>query len=373
MKKTIFLLSLIFFLSAFFFFCYENNSEKAKNEYDQTLELSWKRFLNNQNDNFLYYKYYPFKKEFYEWSHALREMWALMSIIELKNYLKTKGEEYKNISTELDSLWKKWIHYFSSYLTYEQEGDFYYIDITPSKIKLWYNGFMIIAMVEDNYLDMTILEKLANWILHQQQDNWEFKTFFFSDRATWVDYYPWEAMLWLMYLYEVDKNQEYIDSVKRGFYFYRDYWRNDKNMAFVPWQTKAYSKFYNLVDDKEISDFIFEMNDYIIEKYSKNDNCNDFNFDMNWMTTSVYIEWLNYAYDVAEKIWDIDRMKCYSNFIKQGISYISDLQIKEIPFYLEEYSLWGFLWNKNSNDTRVDRNQHGTSAIIYSIERWLTK
>jgi len=89
-------------------------------------------FLNNQNESFLYYKYDYSDKSHPNKSQSLREMGALWSISKLAHFL--NDERYEQLT-------QKGFAYFEETFKHDEENDFYYINITPHKLKLGYNAF----------------------------------------------------------------------------------------------------------------------------------------------------------------------------------------------------------------------------------------
>jgi len=70
-----------------------------------------------------------------------------------------------------------------------------------------------------------------------------------------------------MELYDATGEEVYLNSVHKAFPYYRKYWRGNKNTAFVPWHTQAYLIFYNYTKNERVAEFVFEMNDWLIDKY----------------------------------------------------------------------------------------------------------
>jgi hypothetical protein len=112
-----------------------------------------------------------------------------------------------------------------------------------------------------------LLTLLGKGIISLQNIDGSFNTYFVSDRNTGVDYYPGEAMLALIKLYNKTRERTYLDAVYKAFYYYRQYWRNNKNTAFIPWHSQIYFLLYNEIKDPQIKDFVFEMNDWLINNY----------------------------------------------------------------------------------------------------------
>jgi hypothetical protein len=332
---------------------------------DQVIALSGEWFLNNQNDEFIHYEYFPFEKEHSSSSHAMREMGALWSIARLGDYLD---------DDRFDELARKGFGYFEGTFKRDTDDDYQFVNITPSKIKLGYNAFAILTLLEfDDYLQKEYyLKSLAAGIQFQQNEDGELRTFFYSDRDTGKDYYPGEALLAMMSLYEYDPDPSYLETVERAFPFYVDYWRSNENTAFVPWQTQAYTKLYHHTEDKaEVADFVFEMNDYMLEKHVQDDACSNFDFSRG-IVTAVYAEGVVHAYELADEMGDTERVDCYGNFVKEGLAAVMELQFTEENNFgkpnHELPAVGGFLGNGTSNNMRVDRNQHASLALMKAVQ-----
>ncbi|MEE9525348.1 MAG: hypothetical protein V3V78_01955 [Candidatus Woesearchaeota archaeon] len=325
-----------------------------ENKYLRSIKLGGEWFLNNQDGDFIYYQYYPFERRHSSKQQRLREMGALWSISKLADFLN---------DTRYTKLADKGFRYFEGYFEYDEENDLYFVDITPEKIKLGYNAFVILTLLEIEHPKKDFyLEKFANGIIYMQNNDGKLRTFFYSDRDTGTDYYPGEALLALMSLYEYTKDDKYLETVQKAFPYYVEYFRDDKNTAFVPWQTRAYHKLYQITEDKEVLDFIFEMNDYVLDEYSPEEHCSIFEFDS--IVAAVHMEGVNKAYDLAKKTNDKERADCYANFIKEGSEFILTLQITEG----KKEAIGGFLGSPDSESMRVDRNQHAVLLLMDAYE-----
>jgi hypothetical protein len=147
----------------------------------------------------------------------------------------------------------------------------------------------------------------------------------------------------------------------------------------VPWQTQAYVKLHAAIDDpeaaEELADFVFEMSDYMLAKHTNKETdqqaCSNYYFTRG-IVTSVYLEGLNRAYELAEKVGDQERVKCYGNFIKEGVDAVLALQFtKENNFGKPNHkvaAIGGFLGTLGGDSMRVDRNQHSAFALIRAYE-----
>ncbi len=336
---------------------HEDMRAETDSKYYKSIELGGEWFLNNQNEDFLYYTYYPFEDKYDESKHSLREMGALWSIAGLNKFL--DDDRYMALA-------QKGFKRFEEYFEYSEDGDFIYVNITPKKIKLGYNAFAILTLLELEHPHKDeLLEKLANGILSLQQANGSLRTFFYSVRATGKDYYPGEALLALMSLYEYTGNQKYLDAVQKAFPYYVDYFETNPNTAFIPWQTRAYYKLYKATKDPEVRSFIFKMNDYILRQYNPKARCN--NFELNGIVTAVHAQAVNMGYDLARSMNDKVRGMCYKNFSKEVADYILKLQLTKENHFIKR-GIGGFSGHPDSDSQRVDRNQHAVLALMDMFE-----
>ncbi len=333
----------------------------------EAIENGGEWFLNNQDENFIYYQYEPETDQHPNTHHSAREMGALWSITKLWKFL--EDDRYEALAL------RGW-DYFSATIQHDEAGNFSYFTTTPEKIKLSYNAFGILSLLELDVPDKeATLEQLANGILYQQEESGEFKTFFFSDRSSGKDYYPGQALLALMSLYETNGNEAYLAAVEKAFPFYYDYFDENPNTAFVPWQTQAYYKYYQVKPSEEVANYIFGMNDYIVNSFSDGAYCKQFDFSLG-VVTAVYIEGINKAYSLAEEVGDTERSECYEHFIQEGSTAIMALQFPMKGQKANNYAdaaLGGFSGSSADFSHQVDRNQHAVMALMGAYELGLIK
>ena len=136
------------------------------------------------------------------------------------------------------------------------------------------------------------------------------------------------------------KNSEYLSSVKKAFKFYRKYWRENKNMAFVPRHSAVYSRLFEHTRDKEVAQFVFEMNDWLIKnhqvmRHQYKDMVGGFSKKHPDSRTSIFAEGINDAYALAVLTKDIKRQSSYRNSLRKASQFILRTQYTpENTFYL---------------------------------------
>lgn len=211
-----------------------------------------------------------------------------------------------------------------------------------------YNAFLVMTLLnkKDYPNRQELMKTLAGEILSRQNMDGSFET-------SGIDYYPGEALLALMRLYNETNNEEYLAAVQKAFPFYRNYWRQNNNTAFVPWHTQAYKLLYEKTGKKEVADFIFEMNDWLLARDGFSEKIH--------ISLAVHLEGISDAYVVAKQINDAIREQKYGASIKSATARILKLQL---------FPYGGFMNSLENNSMRNDYTQHATLALkkVYQNE-----
>ncbi len=309
----------------------------------------------------LEYMYYPSIDKYTSSDNEVRRLAATWAVTELMDYL---GEESLEnmVRTTLD-------HYLSKK---ETNNDGAYL-VIGEDAKLAYNAFVIMALINtSDYPNRDeLLEEFAGAILGQQVYDGSYKTDFIEGGTNGIDYYPGEAMLALMKLYNETGNEKYLKSVKDAFTYYRDYWKGNKNTAFIPWHTQAYALLYDAEPSEELADFIFEMNDWIIDNEQQlesayPDYVGGFK-ERPSNSTASYLEGLGDAYRIAAAVGDNEHINKYKNSIELATRFVLQTQYTPLnTFYITnlEKALGGFRQSLTNNQQRNDYTQHATLSLI---------
>jgi len=326
------------------------------------LAKTW--FINNINNRTerLQYMYYPSSDKYSSSNNYVRQLATLWSITKLKDFFQ---------DSSFDNLIKETLNYYLDYSVCIEDYSFIMIS---NEAKLAYNAFLILSLLHvpdypDNKKWLTLL---AKGIISLQNIDGSFNTYFVSDRNTGIDYYPGEAMLALIKLYNKTGERTYLDSVYKAFYYYRRYWRNNKNTAFIPWHSQIYFLLYKEIKDPQIKDFVFEMNDWLINNYqiysdAYVDEIGGFPKGNPRNSTSSYLEGITDAYLLARDIEDNLYINKYQNAIRLGVRFILLTQYTEDnAFYIENQkrALGGFRHSLISNTQRIDYTQHAIMALM---------
>ena len=315
---------------------------------------------NTRNDGLLEYLYYPSADEYAKDDNDIRRLAATWGQTELMNFL-GRDDARDSVAATLDH-----------YLQYQKEGGGgIYLDIGGSA-NIANNAFMIMALINTpDYANRDeLLRQLAAAIINAQQKDGSYQTDIIAGGQSGIDYYPGEAMLALMKLYGMTKDRQYLDSVEKAFFYYRDYWRNNQNTAFVPWHSQAYRMLYDAKPNRELTDFVFEMNDWLISKQQTTGSYPDYLGGFGEKpsnSTASYLEGLGDAYALAKTVDDNNHSDQYQKAIKLAARYVMQTQFtSDNAFYLSnpQKAIGGFRQSVVNNQERNDYTQHATLALM---------
>lgn len=82
-----------------------------------------------------------------------------------------------------------------------------------------------------------------------------------------IDFYPGESLLMWSYLLKEKSNPRLMAKFMASYRYYKAYHLVPENRqpAFVPWHTQAYFNVWQITGDKELVDFTFTMNDWLVD------------------------------------------------------------------------------------------------------------
>jgi hypothetical protein len=212
------------------------------------------------------------------------------------------------------------------------------------------------------------------------QDNGAFRTFHFPrERNDNQNFYPGEALcLWARLLRD-DTDPDLLCRFLKSFGHYRAFHRTAPNPAFIPWHTQAYCEVYKITGTNDLSDFIFEMNDWLLGmQQCAGAPCPDFVgrfYDPDHRefgpphasSTAVYLEGLIDAFGLASSVGDAARANKYAQAIRLGVLNLRTLQFDETLQAVFRAPLETYLGALRTNPydclVRVDNVQHALAAL----------
>ncbi len=334
-----------------------------KNSIFESIRIGYNWMENNFNETsgLLMYKYYPSSDSYSKDNNYVRGMAAIWMAAKTSNFL--QQEDSKKITS-------KGLNYYLSFAV--EKGGAKYIKIDSAKLS--YNAFAVLALIEEeNYLNRdNLIKELSQGILNAQRSDGSFSTDFENDSYKSTDYYPGEAMLALMQAYYETGEEKYALAVEKAFPYYKNYWYKNKNTAFIPWQSQAYFLLYQKTKNIDLANFVFEMNDWLVDNYQ-----NDKNFQFKdyvggfksvpGASTSAYLEGLADAYNLAVIAKNKDHIKKYKEACKIAARFVMQTQFTDNNMlYIENKNLGkgGFRASLVDNAIRVDNAQHALSALM---------
>ena len=230
-------------------------------------------------------------------------------------------------------------------------------------------------------------QRLVNTVDVLSHADGSFQTFYWpSDRNDNHNFYPGETLLfWAIALQRgvaVTTAQRYLASFRH----YRDFFRANPNPAFVPWHTQAHVHLFAVLPEQEIADFVFEMNDWLLEMVQwkrapypdlmgrfYNPERRDFG-PPHASSTAVYLEGLIDAWQLAKRFGMLDRADQYRVAILRGCRSLCQLQFStaEDMFYVTRKNpvAGGIRTEVYDNSIRVDNVQHGLMALHRILDRF---
>jgi hypothetical protein len=230
-----------------------------------------------------------------------------------------------------------------------------------------------------------IFDGLCRTIDHLWQPDGSFRTFYKpGDRNDNQNFYPGEALLFWATLYQHNQDAQLLERCYTSFNYYRDWHRQHRNPAFIPWHTQVYTLLYQATGDRQFLEFIFEMNDWLLPMQQWDgarypDVQGRFYHPEHpeygpphASATGVYLEGLADAYQLAVQTGDSHRASQYRQVIWRGLRSIRQLQFRdEIDlFYISkpERVHGGIRTTVYDNVIRVDNVQHCLLAALKLLQ-----
>ncbi len=162
--------------------------------------------------------------------------------------------------------------------------------------------------------------------------------------------------------------------VESAFRFYRHRFRYKRDFGQVSWMSLAAAAWWRLTQWRELADFLFEINDWILnfqQTQPGQSTCGAFLTDQQpdtpGFTTAVYLEAVAAALDIASALSDSARQSRYDVAWRLGFAFLDRLIIQDRDASIlpnAEYALGGLRENLYSGHVRIDFVQHSLAAIL---------
>jgi hypothetical protein len=238
----------------------------AKVLYDRLrLVFEWYMGMVDQNTGRLLYLYDPLNDVTIGDGEPIRDIAAIWDIEVLSAFL---GRD------DLRSLIWRSLDHFEQFVI-ERDG---YAIVAPQgePSSIAHSAFLALALIRSKLPDkMQRVSPLIGGILRQQREDGSYRIFFKDEPDSGEELYPAEAMLAIVEAYRMTRDARYLDSVERGFaYFKRAYYdrgllQPDFLVFFANWQSQAGRSLFDATARPEVKDlvrvFLFELHDRIIQ------------------------------------------------------------------------------------------------------------
>lgn len=348
---------------------------------EERLELMRDWFLvNERKGNTLPYLYYPEKDEYKNDNNIIRQLLTTQGIFALAKHRNGDHELFTVGENNLKAIFRK-------YYKFEKETGFGFFEGSNKSIKLGGAALGVVAILEgglsEKYPDELIA--LAKLVEAMQQPNGSFQTFYRPENFISNDrFYSGEALLAATRLYEFSGDAKWLEFVERSFDFYSEKLRNNFLPQYVPWHTMAYAEMFEATGEQKYADFIFWMNDRLIDEMLVTDSDNPKEIGRFYSkmksnsygpphsaSTSVYIEGVGYAQAVAEKTGDQKRASKYSEAVILGTRSLLELQftVKDANAFSRPEKVIGAIGRTfDRSEIRIDQTGHSANGILEAIK-----
>lgn len=278
---------------------------------------------------------------------------------------------------------------FNMAATYRQEGPHGVIIGPGNDVSLGSVALAALAIAESHAGSRYGAEQaaLSATIDQLHADNGAFRTFLRpASRTDNQNFYPGEALLYWATLHEKQPDPALLDRFMASFRHYRQWHRDNRNPAFIGWHTQAYYKVWRRTGDKDLRDFVFEMNDWLIglQQWAIPTEYRDLmgrfyapgsNYGPpHASSTGIYLEGLVDAFRMAREAGDAKRADAYRIAILRGLREVLQLQFADdidmfyVPPGFRKFVAGGIRTTEYDNVIRIDNVQHNLMAMLNVLQ-----
>jgi hypothetical protein len=202
-----------------------------------------------------------------------------------------------------------------------------------------------------------------------------------------VNDYPGAALYALMASQRHRPAAWKTDVVRKAAGYYLPWWRKNKNLAFVPWQTAAYAEAYVATKEQVFADGVNDLTDWVCDLQYKEAPLDHPEWRGGFrgaadadrvgsapdVGSAAYAEGLAQACRVARQAGDVKRFDRYSTAAGECVRFLALLQYAEgnTAHFEENYRkrlLGGFFASHQDGNLRIDYTQHAVSAMVLYLE-----
>jgi hypothetical protein len=335
------------------------------------------------DDGRMVYKYFPSQGTESDANNLIRQFMATLCLIRYAQH--TQRPEHSVLATHnLSHNLRQFYHDASD------NNDVLGVVEYQGKVKLGAVALAALAILEHANGDVSaiqrspyagIFNRLCKTIDWLWQPDGSFHTFYRpSDRNDNQNFYPGEALLFWATLYRAQPDTSLLEKCYASIDYYQAWHRQHRNPAFIPWHTQAYRILFEVTGDRQLLEYIFDMNDWLLPMQqwhtARHGDIQGRFYDPSRSeygpphasSTGVYLEGLADAYALAQRTGDVEHSLTYQEAIWRGVRSLRQLQFLDEGdmFYISKRSRvhGGVRTTVYDNVIRVDNVQHGLMALL---------
>jgi hypothetical protein len=266
-----------------------------------------------------------------------------------------------------------------------------YTALPPGMInRLGAAGLLVLAINELPAPQADLLEKseqLCNFIRKQARPDGSLAYQDSKGDDEGINCYPGVALHGLMHSLRHRQARWKIDLVRKALPYYRGWWKEHRNMAFVPSMSAAYAEAHHRTKDRACADFVNDMNDWICTlQYSQIEPRRLLWYGgfMSYqdgqpvestptVECAAFAEGLVESCRVAHDQGDLPRYQRYSEAVERCLQFLRTLQYTDAGTL--HFATWyrpqlvgGFHASHSDGNLRIDYTQHAVSALFGYLE-----
>lgn len=246
-------------------------------------------------------------------------------------------------------------------------------------------AFLEVQKIHSNYINDNLIKSLGNFLLYMQKENGAFYSRYIPQYGGRTDlnyslFYPGQAILALIYLYEFSKELRWLEAAAKGLSFLIESRKEHDDYPPDHWVLIATRKYYNYIDLNftklnyhAVLNHSKRIGETIISYYKTRDRKSKFYgcFSNDGLTcyTASAIEGLASLYQILEVSEQSYKQKIY-NIIEEGIQFLLSAQIKTgenaggIPHTKQPWEITYTEQMEKAGEIRIDYVQHSLSALL---------
>ena len=254
-----------------------------------------------------------------------------------------------------------------------------FIATLDKRNKLGVTALLSVALAQHPNAEQydSIRKRLMKGMLSLQRPSGMFVTAFPpAEEISGQDYYPGEALLALALEYDRRPTADILGAFDRAISFYRDYFRDSRSPAFVPWQVQAFALVAQQSKRRDYVDYVFELTDWLAEKQLTPMNCE-------WpelrggvaakasgragVATASYLEGFTDALMLARSVGDRGRGRRYETVVREAARFVMQLQVRPEEAYFmrsPQDAVGGIRTAGAVNKLRIDHCQHALLGLM---------